>query len=387
MATSAGRGLIAGLFAAATLALALALAGAQAGPADARAGALKLARIGGFESPVFVGDAPGAPKLLFVVEQRGTIRVLRRDKTQKRDFLDLRGRVRYGGEEGLLSIAFDPGYARNRRFYVYYVNGNGDLEVDAFRRQRRDPTRAKARSRRKVIEIAHPGNSNHNGGQLQFGPDDLLYLGTGDGGGGGDPHANAQNPNVLLGKLLRIEPRNKGGYSIPGSNPFVGHDGRDEIYALGLRNPYRFSFDARTGEIYIGDVGQDKWEEIDRVGRGALAGSNFGWDIFEGAHDFEGGPTPPNYRPPVLEYSSAGGNCAVTGGYVVRDRALKALRGRYLYADFCGGVLRSFNPANPRGSDAATGLALDQPSSFGEGARGRIYVASLGGAVFRIVQR
>jgi glucose/arabinose dehydrogenase len=366
------------------IAVAAALAPAAA---EQRGGGLQLARIGGFDNPVHVEDAPGAPNLLFVVEQPGSIRVVRDGKTLKRDFLDIRDRVQYGGEEGLLSVAFDPGYERNRRFYAYYVNRGGDIEVDSFKRKRKSATRAGAGSRHKVIEVGHPVNSNHNGGQLQFGPDGLLYVGTGDGGSGGDPDGNAQNRNSLLGKLLRIAPRKGGGYATPESNPFANGEGKDEIYALGLRNPYRFSFDGRSGDIWIGDVGQDEWEEIDRAGRAALAGANFGWDIFEGDHQFEGGGAPPNYRPPVFEYSSSGGNCAVTGGYVVRDRSLRALNGRYVFADFCGGDIRSFDPANPGPSESSTGLKVDALSSFGEGRGGRIYVASLNGAVFRIVQR
>ncbi len=168
-----------------------------------------------------------------------------------------------------------------------------------------------------MISIPHPTYENHNGGQLQFGPDGLLYMGTGDGGSAGDPDGNAQNPNVLLGKLLRIDPKPKHGYRTPRSNPFEGRGGRDEIYALGLRNPFRFSFDSRSHDIYIGDVGQDEWEEIDHVSRRRLAGANFGWDILEGTHPYEGGGAPARYVPPVLEYSHDGGrNCAVTGGYV-----------------------------------------------------------------------
>ena len=341
-----GRGLISAL-GIAVIAAAIALGGADA---DARGGgALRLARVGGFEAPVHVDDAPGSPKLLFVVEQPGSVRVIREGKTLERPFLDIRNRVQYGGEEGLLSIAFDPGYERNRRFYLYYVNKAGNIEVDGFKRKRKSATRADARSRHKVIEVAHPTFDNHNGGQLQFGPDGFLYMGTGDGGAAGDPDGNAQNRNVLLGKLLRLDPRKGGGYATPRSNPFSGGEGEAEIYATGLRNPYRFSFDSANGDIWIGDVGQDAWEEIDRANRSQLAGANFGWDLFEGAHTFDGdGNAPSNYRPPVFEFPSNGGNCAVTGGYVVRDRGLPALAGRYLYADYCGGVLRSFDPSQPR---------------------------------------
>ncbi len=387
MAHRPGRGVIAAALALAVLALGCVVASSGAAPRDARGAGLKLARVGGFDSPVYVQDAPGARKLLFVVEQAGTIRVVREGKTLKRDFLDLSDRVLYGGERGLLSVAFDPAYARNRRFYVYYVNKDGNIEVDGYRRKRKVATRAEAGSRRTVIEVPHPRFPNHNGGQLQFGPDGFLYLGTGDGGSAGDPDGNAQNPEILLGKLLRIDPRKQGGYSVPDSNPFVGRAGQDEIYALGLRNPYRFSFDSRDGDIYIGDVGQYSWEEVDHVGLGNLPGSNFGWDVFEGTHDFEGGAAPANYRAPVVEYSSSGSNCAVTGGYVVRDPSLPALAGRYLYADFCGGQLRSFDPSNPGASDGPVGLDVDEPSSFGEGRGGRIYVASLAGAVFRIARR
>jgi glucose/arabinose dehydrogenase len=334
-----------------------------------------------------VDDAPGARRLLFVVEQAGTVRVIRRGRTLERPFLNISDRVRYGGEQGLLSIAFDPGYERNRRFFVYYVTTGGDIRVDAMRRKKGSATRAESRSRRKVIEIPHPTNENHNGGQLQFGPDGSLFLATGDGGSAGDPRGNAQNRNSLLGKLLRIDPRKRGGYSTPASNPFDGADGRDEIYALGLRNPYRFSFDSKTGDLLIGDVGQSDWEEIDHTGFDAARGANFGWDLFEGDHVFEGDGNPPaNYKPPIHEYATGGGTCAVTGGYVVRDRELAPLRGRYVYADFCGGVIRSLDPyaASPSATDASTGLRVDSPSSFGETRGGRIYVASLSGGVFRI---
>ncbi len=388
MAGSSGRG----LRAAGAAALLIALIAVHGRSAAAQGGGdLKLTRIGGgFNFPVYVDDAPGSSKLLFVVEQPGRIRVLRNGKTVKGNFLDIRNRVLYGGEQGLLSIAFDPGYARNRRFYVYYVNRAGNIEVDGFRRSGGNPTKAKERSREKVIVISHPINTNHNGGQLQFGPGGHLYLGTGDGGSGGDPEGNAQNRNSLLGKLLRIDPRKNGGYSTPKSNPFRSGGGKDEVYALGLRNPFRFSFDSQTDDIYIGDVGQENWEEIDRASKQGLRGANFGWDIFEGNHPYEGGGAPPNYHPPIFEVSSANGtgNCSLIGGYVVRDPSLPALEGRYLYSDYCNSVIRSFDPDNPGPSDSSTGL-IPSPgatSSFGEGKGGQIYVVSHSGPVYKLVQ-
>ena len=387
MAGVSGRGLRAAAFAA----LLIVLVAVGGGSAAARGNGLDVVRLGGFDAPVYVADAPGAKNLLFVVEQPGSIRVLRDEKTIKRDFLDIRDRVRYGGEQGLLSVAFDPGYARNRRFYVYYVNNAGNIEIDGFRSSKGNPTRAKASSREKVIVIPHPVNENHNGGQLQFGPDGHLYAGTGDGGSGGDPDGNAQSRKSLLGKLLRNDPRKNGGYTVPKSNPYAHGKGDDEIYALGLRNPYRFSFDSKTGDIYIGDVGQELWEEIDRAGKSGLRGANFGWDLFEGDHRYEGNGTPPNYHPPIFEYSSSNGtdNCSVTGGYVVRDPSVPALEGRYLYTDYCDSVLRSFNPDNPGATDQSTGLVPPPGavSGFGEGRGGQIYIASLSGPVYKLVQR
>jgi glucose/arabinose dehydrogenase len=377
-------------FAAASVTLLAAVAWLAAGDPTSAAGGrgLKLHRIGFFENPVYVAQPPGTRKLLFVVEQPGTIRVLRSGKAVKGPFLNIRNRVRPDGEQGLLSIAFDPGYARNRRFYVYYVNNGGDIEVDSLRTKRGDPTRADSKSRRELIGIAHPVNTNHNGGQLQFGPDGLLYIGTGDGGAGGDPNQNAQNPDELLGKLLRIEPNAKGGYSSPQSNPFSSGPGRDEIFALGLRNPYRFSFDRKTNDLWIGDVGQDKWEEIDHEPLDRARGANFGWDLFEGDHSFEGNGNPPdNYRRPVFEYSSANANCAVTGGYVSRDPKTPALQGRYLYGDFCGGSIRSFDPGSPASTDGRTGLNVEALSSFGEANNGTLYAVSLDGPVYRIGRR
>jgi glucose/arabinose dehydrogenase len=349
-----------------------------------------LKQIGSFNAPVYISGAPGFPKLLFVVEQPGRIVVL--GNGQRRTFLDIRGLVSYGGEEGLLSVAFPPDYARSKRFYVYYNDNAGDIRIDEFRA--RTPTRANFDSRRPVIQIPHPVNSNHNGGQLQF-LGNLLYFGTGDGGAGGDPPNNAQNKEVLLGKLLRIDPRQAGErpYSVPPSNPFVGAAGRDEIYSYGLRNPFRFSFDLTHGRprIAIGDVGQDRFEELDYLTVGRASGANFGWDAFEGFSEYGGGtPDPGGTVKPILAYGRGrgGSSCTIIGGYVVRDPRLRSLRGRYVYADLCEGQLRSLVPHLKRASDdRRLGLRVETPSSFGEDQRRRLYVTSLEGPVYRLVPR
>ncbi|HET7417392.1 MAG TPA: PQQ-dependent sugar dehydrogenase [Solirubrobacterales bacterium] len=357
-----------------------------------RSGSVALKKIGSFDHPVYVAGAPGFPQLQFVVEQPGRIFVLRNGHRLQRPFLDLRSRVGYdGGERGLLSVAFSPDYATSGRFYVYYTDKGGSIQVDEFKR--RSATRAALGSRRAVITIPHPVNANHNGGQLQF-HGDLLYFGTGDGGSGGDPPNNAQNKDVLLGKLLRIDPRPSGGnpYSVPSDNPFVGKPGRDEIYSYGLRNPFRFSFDG--GRIAIGDVGQNEFEELDYTTVAGASGANFGWDAFEGFSKYEdessGTPDPGNAVKPILAYSHArgGGSCSIIGGYVIRDPRLRSLQGRYLYTDFCDGQLRTLVPHLNRASDERKlGPSVASPTSFGEDARHRLYVTSLEGPVYRIVQR
>jgi glucose/arabinose dehydrogenase len=364
-----------------------------AAEASARGG-VALKQVGSFEQPVYVTGAPGFPRLLFVVEQQGTVRVLNGGR-RAGTFLDLRSQVSFEGERGLLSIAFPPDYPRTRRFYVYYTDQQGNIRVDEFKR--RGATRAAPGSQRSVIVIPHPVNANHNGGQLQF-QGDLLYLGTGDGGAGGDPPNNAQNLDVLLGKLLRIDPRPAGGrpYSVPSSNPFVGKPGRDEIYSYGLRNPFRFSFDTVSAEqprLVIGDVGQDEFEEVDYTGLGAAAGANFGWDAFEGKGKYTGSesgtPDPGGTVKPIFAYPhSRGGSCSITGGYVVRDHSLPSLYERYVYADFCEGQLRSFVPHLRRASDdRKLGLSVASPSSFGEDDGGHLYVSSLEGPVYRLISR
>ena len=373
-------------------ALALPACGSAQQPAGQGVG---LEQIGRFDSPVYVTGAPGFPKLLFVAEQGGRVRVLRGGRRLSRPFLDIHDLVSSGGERGLLSIAFPPDYRRSRSFYVYYNDNAGNIRVDEFKR--RSPVRAALGSQRRVIEIPHPVNANHNGGQMQF-LDGLLYLGTGDGGSAGDPPNNAQNKGVLLGKLLRIDPRPAGGrpYSVPPSNPFVGRPGRDEIYSYGLRNPFRFSFDTVTAgrpRIAIADVGQNKFEELDYTTVAAASGANFGWDAFEGFAPYReensGTPDPGGTTKPVFAYPhSRDGSCAIIGGYVVRDRSLRSLYKRYVYADLCEGQLRSLAPHLKRASgDRKLGLAVSSPTSFGEDDAHRLYVCSLTGPVYRLVEK
>jgi glucose/arabinose dehydrogenase len=339
-----------------------------------------LKQIGSFESPVYVTGAPGFPKLLFVVEQGGTVRVLRNGHGLTRPFLDIHDLISSGGERGLLSIAFPPDYERSGRFYVYDTDPRGNLRIDEFRR--RSATRAARGSRRAVVRIPHPVNSNHNGGQLQF-LGNWLYFGTGDGGSGGDPPNNAQNPHELLGKLLRIEPRQAGA--------------RPQVYSVGLRNPFRFSFDRVTDpgrpRLAIGDVGQNRFEEVDYTTVAAAQGANFGWDAFEGFAPYEdensGTPDPGGTVKPIFAYPhSRAGSCSVIGGYVVADRRLPTLYRRYVYADLCEGELRSLVPhLHGASNEHKLGLSVSTPSSFGEDDRGRVYVSSLDGPVYRLVPR
>jgi glucose/arabinose dehydrogenase len=371
-------------FAALLLALALPACGSADVPEATtplkRGAGVGLKRIGSFEAPVYVAGAPGFPKLLFVVEQSGTVRVLRRGKRVPGAFLDIRSLVSSEGERGLLSIAFPPDYKRTRRFYVYYTDPAGNIRIDEFKS--RSGTRAARGSRRAIVEIPHPVNANHNGGQLQF-LGDWLYFGTGDGGSGGDPPNNAQNPHRLLGKLLRVDPRE------------LRPD--PQVFSIGLRNPFRFSFDTVTDpgrpRLAIGDVGQNRFEEVDYTTVAAAHGANFGWDAFEGLAPYEdensGTPDPGGTVKPIFAYPhSRGGSCSIIGGYVVADRHLPALYKRYVYADLCEGELRSLVPhLHGASGEHKLGLHVDTPSSFGEDTRGRVYVASLEGPVYRLVPR
>ncbi len=365
-----------------------ALAATIGAPAAAAAPSLKTLP-GTYPSPTFVAQPPGKPNLLFVTEQAGRIAVLRHGKPIGHDFLDMSSQLSAGGEQGLLSMAFDPGYRHNRRFYVYFTNHNCksgacNVEVAELKRSRDSATRANLASEHKVIEVNHHQAGNHNGGQVAIGPDGYLYMAIGDGGTQEDPENDAQNTDVLLGKVLRIDPKPGGGYRVPPGNPFVGVPGRDPIFATGLRNPYRFSFDSRTGDFWVGDVGDFTWEEIDRATPAQLNGANFGWNVFEGPNPCgpcgfgEDTDPPPDYVAPVHFYPHSGtgekGN-VIIGGYVVHNRRLPTLNGKYVYTDNGAGDLRSFNPAT--GKEKGLGLSVSGPSSFGQTQNGSMYVTSL----------
>jgi len=350
--------------------------------------ALHLVAIGTFDSPVFVTSPPHDPRRLMVVEQGGTIRSLRAGKLLSEPFLDITPRVVSGGEQGLLSMAFAPDYATSKRFWVYFTNRSGDEEIDELRAA--SPDRADAATARRVL-VQADDESNHNGGQLAFGPDGYLYAGLGDGGGANDQHGtrgNGQNLGSLLGKIIRIDPKPGGGYRVPKSNPFVGRSGaRREIYSYGLRNPWRFAFDRRTDDLVIADVGQNAIEEIDFRRKGTARGVNFGWRPWEGRRRNFQEPAPGAVFPQLTK-SHSDGWCSITGGYIVRDRALGALYGRYVYGDYCKGELRSVKLSQSRaGGDQSLGLRrIPSISSFGEDARGRVYVASLDGPVYRFAR-
>ncbi len=359
--------------------------------AAAAARGVRLRKVGDFAAPVYVTSPPGDRRRQFVVEQGGRVMVLRDGRKLGTPFLDIRGEVTAGGEQGLLSVAFAPDYARSGRFYVYYTDRAGDQRIVEYTRSTAE--RADPGSARLVLRMPD-AESNHNGGLLRFGPDGLLYVGTGDGGGGGDQHGvrgNAQDLGSLLGKILRINPRASGGraYRVPSRNPFTGRSGaRGEIYAYGLRNPWRYSFDRRTGDLVIGDVGQNEYEEIDFVRRGKGRGANFGWRPFEGRARYTPGEPAAGHVAPVIVRSHASGHCSITGGVVVRDPGLPGLRGRYVFGDFCKGRVESARLSKGRARRVRrTSLKVASLSSFGEDAQRRVYAVSLDGPVYRIVAR
>lgn len=358
------------------LVVALLLGAAIATPALA----YQAVPIGGtFTNPIDVRVAPGQAGNLYVAEQPGKIFVLQGETRVTRPFLDIEDLTLFSGEQGLLSFAFAPDYETSRRFYVFFVNNNGNVEIDEFRRSAVDPLHAAAGSRRIVLEVPHPNATNHNGGQLHFGADGYLYISIGDGGNTSTPGDPARKLTSLLGKILRINPlpTSRKAYQIPPTNPFADRAGRDEIFAYGLRNPYRFSLSGNL--ITIGDVGQENWEEVNIRTIAGARGANFGWPEFEGdsLHDADlPGPGPVTF--PIHTYSHGSG-CAIVGGVIVNDPQLPDLAGRYLYGDFCSGAVSSFKPrvaAQVAKNDAWLGLTVDGLTSFGQGTGGQIYMTN-----------
>ncbi len=338
----------------------------------------------GLSNPLAL-TSPKGDERQFVVEQQGRIRIIR-DTLFTIPFLDIAGIVQSGGERGLLGLAFHPAYGSNGLFFVYYTNNGGDTRVVRYSVSA-DPDAADPASGAMILSVAQPF-SNHNGGALVFGPGGMLYIGLGDGGNGGDPLGHGQDSTTLLGSVLRIDVDGGSPYAIPSDNPFAGHaSARPEIWAYGLRNPWRFSFDEVADQVYIGDVGQGQWEEIDVVQRVAPNAYNFGWNLTEGAHCFQSSACDMSgFTLPVFEYDHGAG-CSVTGGYVYRGPAISGIQGTYFYSDFCSGWLRSFRVSSGAATEhrewdvAIAGRVL----SLGEDADGELYVLSDNGTVYRLV--
>ncbi len=349
--------------------------------------------VGGLSNPTQITGARDGTGRLFVVEQRGTIRVVHNGVVQPGFFMDIRSKVENGGERGLLGLAFDPNFKTNHRLFVYYTRNGGDIVVSRFITNTAR-TNVNEASARPLLLIEHSAQSNHNGGAMAFGPRGYLYLGIGDGGGAGDTRNNAQSKSVLLGKILRINVNGSGSgsfghYSVPSTNPFAGaKPGRGEIWDYGLRNPWRISFDRGTGKLFIADVGQGNYEEVDREIAGAAGGRNYGWNAMEGMHCFIArkcplaGDTLPN-----AEYSHAGGNCAITGGYVYRGPTQTALRGQYIFADYCSGRIWTI-PYNGQAVNTPETLRADTDkmiTSFGESENAELYAVTATGDVYRVL--
>jgi len=352
----------------------------QDGPKLADAG-IDLQRLAVLEQPVALSVRPGDEALYFA-EKVGRVVALREDGADPDLILDITGEVSQGSEQGLLGMAFSPdgGF-----LYVNYTDVLGHTHVTEFETL---GDGLDLGSRRDVLFVQQPF-SNHNGGNLVFGPDGYLYIGLGDGGSGGDPDGNGQSLSTLLGKMLRISPRPSDGdpYGIPPDNPFVDQDGaRAEIWAYGLRNPWRYSFDRQTGDLWIGDVGQSEREEIDVEPAGSAGGLNFGWNLFEGTLPYEGGSDDDQTVAPVFEYPTGSGGCAVTGGYVYRGAEIPELVGAYVFGDFCRGSLEAFVLRDGEATQQRPlGEVVDGLASFGEDANGELYVLSLTGPVYRVV--
>lgn len=316
---------------------------------------------------------------LFVIEKVGRIRIIENDQLLETAFLDITDRVgSSGNEQGLLGLAFHPRYQENGRFFVNYTDTSGDTVIARFQ-VTSDPNLADPNSENPLISFDQPF-PNHNGGAMVFGPDGFLYIGSGDGGAAGDPFSNAQNTGVMLGKILRVDVDSAEPYAVPSDNPFG-----NEVWAYGLRNPWRISFDRATGDLYIGDVGQGEWEEIDFLPAGSPGGANFGWDHREGAHDYEGGG-PEGMIDPVAEYSHPEGGCSVTGGYVYRG-SLPEWNGIYLYGDYCTGMIWGLIQIDG-GWQMQLLFDVDVTiTSFGQDQNGEVYLVSDSGGIYRLVSQ
>jgi glucose/arabinose dehydrogenase len=342
--------------------------------------------ISGLENPIGIANAGDGSGRLFVLEQAGRIRIIKDGFLLAEPFLDIVSQVDCCGERGLLGLAFDPDYETKGFFFINYIDLNGDSVIARFRVSD-DPDRADTSSEFKIMGVPQP-YPNHNGGSMAFGPDGYLYLGLGDGGSGGDPQGNGQNPNTLLGKILRLDVANAEPYAIPPDNPFVQGGGAPEVWAWGLRNPWRFSFDHQSGDLFIGDVGQGSWEEIDYLPAGSPGGANFGWNFREGAHPFaRSNASPPAdlvLIDPVAEYGRDMG-ITVIGGYVYRGQQMQEWSGIYLYGDygsgFIWGLLRDAQGAWQNALLFQTGLTI---TSFGEDEQGEVYLADYQGGLYRL---
>jgi glucose/arabinose dehydrogenase len=338
----------------------------------------------GLTNPVHL-TAPAGDARLFIVEQSGRIRIVQNGQLLGTPFLDLSSKLRYGGEQGLLSLAFHPQYATNGFFYVNYTDNSGDTRVERYRVSS-DPNRADPASAKQILFVDQP-YSNHNGGHILFGPDGMLYIGMGDGGSGGDPQGNGQNRGSLLGKLLRIDVNSGDPYGIPTGNPFANSAGaRPEIWAYGLRNPWRIAFDRTDSRLYVADVGQNAVEEINVV-PAVTGGQNYGWNVLEGSRCYgSSNCSRSGLTLPVTEYSHSDG-CSVTGGIVYRGSRLPQLRGHYFYSDYCQGWIRSFRYANGQATEPRTWNLgeIGQVLSYGEDSAGEMYVLSANGRVYRFI--
>ena len=344
----------------------------------------------GFSRPLYVTHAGDGSGRLFVVEQSGAIRVIKDGAALRQPFLDVSGLISRQAlednytERGLLGLAFHPNYAENGLFYINYTDLNGHSVISRYTISADDPDRADATSAAPLLYVEQP-YANHNGGHMAFGPDGYLYISLGDGGSGGDPLGSGQNLSTLLGKILRIDVDASDGYAIPADNPFVEREGaRPEIWAWGLRNVWRFSFDRATGDLYLADVGQNQWEEINFQPAGSPGGENYGWNAFEGTHVYSGQRAASDVVPPVLEYDHSVGRCSVTGGYVYRGERIPALQGVYLYGDWCSGTIWSAQRGARGLWQAVVSLESGRNiSSFGEDEAGELYLVDYGGAVLR----